>query len=89
MLLDGRQPVDPVVVGVAFVVLGDQARRVGESEFLQSEHPDVPIKQQVHAGRLVSLGDRERLDEADRIDGRDDLFELSRAHEPIGRLAGG
>ena len=52
MLLDGRQPVDTVVVGVALVVLGDQAWSISEAQFLQGKHSDVPVQQQLLANAL-------------------------------------
>src|SRR5574338_261919 len=47
VLLNGRDAVDPVVVGVAFVVGGDQTRCVDVAELLQRQQAHVPVEQDV------------------------------------------
>jgi hypothetical protein len=78
MFLDGGQPVDAVVVGVALVIGGDQAlARLGSPD-RPARPADVPIEQQVLAGtRRPSLRHRQRFDQADILDGRADLLELA------------
>ena len=45
VLLDRGQPVDAVVVGVALVIGGDQARRGLVAQIAQRNQADVPIEQ--------------------------------------------
>jgi len=68
VLLNGREPVDPMVVGVGFIVLGDQAGGLMDAQVLQCQHPQMAVEQyEFRLGRIV-LDHRQRLDQADFMD---------------------
>ncbi|MNL84737.1 hypothetical protein D3C87_2128050 [compost metagenome] len=76
-LLDGRDAVDPAVVGVALVVVGDQAGCIGVAELAQRQQAQVPIEQNVQAVFLVALAHAQWLDQPDLFHRRHDLLELA------------
>jgi len=78
VLLNGRDAVDPVVVGVAFVVGGDQARRIRVAELLQGQQPDVAVEQDVLARGLVGLAHAQGFDQPNGLHRRHDLLEFAR-----------
>ena len=47
MLLDRRQPVDPLVIGEGFVVIGNQARRLAAPEVQQSGMSQMTVNQRM------------------------------------------
>ena len=78
MLLDCRESVDPVVVGVALVVGGHETRCLGVANLTQGDQADMSIEEHVLAGFSNDRGHRKRLDQAYFLDGRTNLFELPR-----------
>ena len=50
MLLDGRQPVDPLVVGEGLVVIGNQARRLALAELQQRGMSQMAVDQHIGPG---------------------------------------
>jgi len=68
VLGDGRQPVDMVVVGVTFVVLGEQAGADAHAQFLQGQHTQVAVQHQEFGLFAVGLDDGQRLDQPHLVD---------------------
>jgi hypothetical protein len=83
VLLDGGEPVDAVVVGVGLVALGQQAGGFVHTEVFQGQHPEVAIEQnEFRLGRIV-LDHRQGFDQANFMDGGDNLLVLASAHHSV------
>jgi hypothetical protein len=65
MLLNGRQPIDPAIVGISLVVLGHQARCVGIAHVAQYNQANMPVEEHVLRRFLDCRRDRKRFDQAD------------------------
>ena len=59
MLGDGRQSVDVVVVGVTFVIFGEQAGADPHAQLLQGQHTQVGVQHQVFGLLAVGLDGRQ------------------------------
>jgi hypothetical protein len=88
VFLDAGKSIDPVVVGVALVIRGHEAWDLFEAQLLQRDQTCVAIEQDVLA-RSVGFAHRQGFDQADGLDGRGDLLELARCHQPFGVLRDG
>ena len=68
MLLDRRDAIDALVVGVGVVVSRKQALDLGDAEFLQRLKPQMTIEEKPGSGILFVCHDDGRFDQADRFD---------------------
>ena len=72
--MDGREPVDPFVVGISFIVGGDEAFDLGDPEVPERLDPEMPVEQEI-ATRMIRVGDNGGL--LDQSDGADRSKDLS------------
>jgi hypothetical protein len=86
VLLNRREAVDAIVVGVGFVVLGQQAGGFGFAQLFEHQHPHVAVEQEKFFLVRIGLGHRKRLDQADFLNRGPDLGKLARAHGAIGHF---
>jgi len=69
VLLDRRDAVDALVVGIGVVVRGEQALHLSDAEFLQRFQPKVAIQEKPGSGVLFIRHNDGRFDQTDRLDG--------------------
>jgi hypothetical protein len=75
VLLNTGETIDPVVVGVAFVIGGHQAGSLVEAQLFQRDQSCVSVQQDV-LPLAVGLAHRQGFDQPDRLDGCGDLLEF-------------
>jgi hypothetical protein len=84
MLLDRRQPIDPLVVGKGLVIIGDQARRLAVAEVRQRGVAQMAVDQHIGSGVVLAPRDDQRFDDADLTDRGDNALVAHRLLDGIG-----
>lgn len=74
MLLDRRQPADPLVVGEGLVVGGDKTLDLLDAEVLEHLDAEVPVEQQKGVRICGIAGNDGRFDQPDLADRSGDLL---------------
>ncbi len=86
MLLDSREPVDPVAVGVSLVVLGKQARGLVQAQLFQGQDAQVAVQQQVLGLLGIGVQDSQGFDQPYLVEAGDDLLVFASAHHAVWHL---
>jgi hypothetical protein len=66
VLLDRRQPIDPLVVGEGLIVIGNQARGLAVAEVRQRGVAQMAVDQHIGSGVVLAPRDDQGLDETPR-----------------------
>src|ERR1017187_427952 len=69
MFLDGSQPADARIVGEAFIVVGDDAVRLGLAEFFQRKITEMSIQEQKCSSSILLRIHHERFNQPHLFDG--------------------